>query len=318
MPIAKSRAATVLGLAALAAASAVVVREAARRAERRHPPMGDFVEVDGVRLHYVAEGDGPPLVLLHGNGSMIQDFASSALVREAALRWRVIVFDRPGYGYSTRPRGRRFTPKAQADLFVKAFAALGLHRPIVLGHSYGALVAAAIGVRHPEAIKALVLASGYYFPSVRPEAPVFGLAAVPVLGDVLRHTVSPVLTRLIWPGLMRVIFGPKPEPESFRRGFPKSLALRPGPLRASAAEALDMIPAAAGLSRDYGHIAVPTVVIAGADDRMVDTAYQSGALHRAIPGSRLVVLPGFGHMVHHGASSAVAAAVLEAERLAAA
>lgn len=305
-----------LAAAAVAAASALVVRAAARRAERRHPPAGRFLEVDGVRLHYTVEGDGPPLVLFHGNGSMIADFAASPLVREAALRWRVYVFDRPGYGYSSRPRGRRFTPEAQADLFAKAFAALGLKQPLVLGHSYGALVATALGIRHPDAVRALVLVSGAYFPTPRPEAIMFGLPAVPVLGDLLRHTVSPLVGRLIWPALMRVIFGPRPEPESFRVGFPKGLALRPGTLRASAAETLNLVPAAAALAPRYKALRMPVVLVAGADDRMVDTATHSGGLHRLVPGSRLVVLPGFGHMVHHGASAAVAAAVLEAERLA--
>lgn len=312
------RAMKLLAAAAVTAASALVVREAARRAEARHPPTGDFLEVDGVRLHYTVEGEGPPLVLLHGNGSMIADFASSALVREASLRWRVFVFDRPGYGYSTRPRGRRFSPQAQADLFAKAFAKLGLDRPLVLGHSFGALVAAALGIRHPEAVRALVLVSGAYFPTPRLDAMLFGIAAVPVLGDFLRHTVSPVVSRLIWPGLMRVIFGPRPEPASFREGFPKGLALRPGPLRASAAESLDLLQATAALAPHYADLSMPVVLVAGGEDRMVDTASQSGRLHRRIPGSRLVVLPGLGHMVHHGASSAVAAAVLEAERLASA
>ena len=52
---------------ALLAISALVNRLAAKKAERDNPPMGKFVEVKGVRLHYIEEGDGEPLVLLHGN-----------------------------------------------------------------------------------------------------------------------------------------------------------------------------------------------------------------------------------------------------------
>lgn len=78
----------------------------ARRAEAKNPPSGRFLEVDGVRLHYAEFGNGPPLVLLHGNGSMIEDFTSSGLVDLAMQTHRVIVFDRPGFGHSTRPRGR--------------------------------------------------------------------------------------------------------------------------------------------------------------------------------------------------------------------
>src|SRR5690349_3704780 len=104
-------AAAVAGVAALAVA-ALANRQQAKRAERRNPPQGKFLEVDGVRLHYVERGEGTPFVLLHGNGSMIQDFASSGLVDQAAETHRVIVFDRPGYGHSARPRRRVWSPEA--------------------------------------------------------------------------------------------------------------------------------------------------------------------------------------------------------------
>ena len=94
--------------------SALVNRHFTNKAERDNPPTGRFVEVDGVRLHYVERGSGEPLVLLHGNGSMIQDFETSGLVDMAAKSYRVIVFDRPGYGHSERPRSTIWTAEAQA------------------------------------------------------------------------------------------------------------------------------------------------------------------------------------------------------------
>lgn len=92
--------------AALAALGAAVLynRQKAGAAERKTPPIGRFLDVDGVRLHYIERGQGEPVVLIHGNGTMIQDFAVSGLVDRLASRHRVIVFDRPGYGYSSRPR----------------------------------------------------------------------------------------------------------------------------------------------------------------------------------------------------------------------
>src|ERR1700722_1868790 len=113
---------------------ALVNRFAAKKAERNNPPIGKFVDVDGVRLHYVERGNGEPLVLLHGNGSMIQDFASSGLLDIAAAKYRVIVFDRPGFGYSERPRLTVWTPGTQADLIRKALGQLGISQAIVLGH----------------------------------------------------------------------------------------------------------------------------------------------------------------------------------------
>src|SRR5690348_3436443 len=70
-------AAGVAVVAAALAISALVNRLIAKKAERNNPPTGKFVEIGGVRLHYIERGQGEPLVLLHGNGSMIQDFSSS-------------------------------------------------------------------------------------------------------------------------------------------------------------------------------------------------------------------------------------------------
>jgi hypothetical protein len=56
------------------AAIALLNRHLANKAEQDNPPAGRFLDVDGVRLHYVERGSGEPLVLLHGNGSMIQGF----------------------------------------------------------------------------------------------------------------------------------------------------------------------------------------------------------------------------------------------------
>jgi pimeloyl-ACP methyl ester carboxylesterase len=66
----------------------------AQKAERRNPPIGRFITVDGVRLHYVERGTGNPLVLLHGNGSMIR-LSIQRLIDLAAQKHRVIAIDRP-------------------------------------------------------------------------------------------------------------------------------------------------------------------------------------------------------------------------------
>ena len=75
-------------VAAALVVSALVNRFIAKRAERKNPPMGKFVVARGVRVHYVEEGEGDPLVFLHGNAGMIQDFASSGLMSRAAGRYR--------------------------------------------------------------------------------------------------------------------------------------------------------------------------------------------------------------------------------------
>src|ERR1700759_1256247 len=141
--------ATAAAAVAVLASAAVLNGYLAKKANRANPPAGRFVEANGVRLHYVERGEGDTVVLLHGNGSMIQDFESSGLVDLVAKDHRVIVFDRPGFGHSDRPRNVVWTPEAQAELFKAALSRLGVPNAIVLGHSWGASVAVAMALRNP-------------------------------------------------------------------------------------------------------------------------------------------------------------------------
>src|ERR1700684_1358166 len=86
-------------------ATALLNRYLEKKAEQDNPPAGRFNEVNDVRLHYVERGAGDAVVMLHGNGSMIQDFECSGLIDFVAKDHRVIVFDPPGFGHSDRPRG---------------------------------------------------------------------------------------------------------------------------------------------------------------------------------------------------------------------
>lgn len=219
-----------LGSAVALGAAALYNRSQTRNAERRYPPIGRFLKVDGVRLHYVERGQGEPLVLIHGNGTMIQDFTVSGLVDRLANRYRVIVIDRPGFGYSTRPR-RLWTPRAHARLFREALTQLGIEQAMIYGHSWGTLVAVSLALEFPALVRGLVLGSDYYYPTLRADTFLLSPPAIPVIGDVMRHTVSPLMARAILPGMIKRVFEPAAVPGRFDRRFPKALMLRPGQLQ---------------------------------------------------------------------------------------
>src|SRR3954465_251583 len=166
---------------------------AARRVERRNPPKGSFLEVDGVRLHYSDQGTGKPVVLVHGNAVTGDDYNTSGVAERLLKNHRVIIFDRPGFGHSQRPHGRMWTAMEQAELLHGALQQLGVERPVVVGHSWGAIVALSLAARHPADMAGLVLLSGYYFWTLRPDVLLVIPGAIPVLGDILRYTVSPWL-----------------------------------------------------------------------------------------------------------------------------
>jgi pimeloyl-ACP methyl ester carboxylesterase len=239
---------------------------------------------------------------------MVQDFESSGLIDRLAQKHRVVAFDRPGFGHSDRPRNKIWTAEAQADLLQRALEILGIRRAIVLGHSWGASVALALAIAHPDTVRGLVLASGYYYPTARADVLLLSGPAIPVLGDIVRFTLSPMLGRLMWRKLLHRIFGPNPVPRKFA-GFPKEMALRPSQIRAAAEETALMIPQAMRLRRGYRGLKMPVVIVAGENDRIVDFGRQSARLHSELPHSELLCVAHNGHMIHQTATDRVAHAI---------
>lgn len=302
--------AALVGTAALVA-SGIINRFLARKAERDNPPAGRFINIDGVDLHYVERGVGPAVVLLHGNGSMIQDFESSGLIDAVAHNHRVVVFDRPGFGHTNRPRNAvKWGPNEQADLIKIALEGLGIRNATIVGHSWGASVAVAMGLRHPALVNALVLMSGYYYPSFRPDFAAMSVPAVPVIGNLMSETVSPMISRLMWPALVAKLFGPAAVPAKFRR-FPKEMAVRPSQIHAAAEESGLLVLNAVRSEAHYKELSMPVTIIAGQDDRLIDPVSQSGRLHEDIAQSRFHAIPKTGHMVHQTATQSVVDAIGE-------
>lgn len=298
--------AAVIAGAATVAGLAVYHKQQARRAERRHPPLGRLLDIDGTAVHVYETGQGRPIVLINGNGTMVEDWLLSGLVDRLRKRYRVIAIDRPGYGHTERPRWALWTASAQAELIVKTLQSLGVERPIVVGHSWGTLVAMALGLEHPDAIGGLVLLSGYYFPTGRMDVWAFAPPAIPVVGDVMRYTVSPLVGRLIAPKLIAKMFAPLPVPNRFETGFPLDMALRPSQLRASAEDSAFMVPNAAGLQERYGELRLPVAIVTGTEDQIVTPERQSMRLQGEVRGSTLGLIRGVGHMVHYFAQDAIA------------
>jgi pimeloyl-ACP methyl ester carboxylesterase len=181
----------------------------------------------------------------------------------------------------------------------------------VLGHSWGASVAVALAIRHPSFVEALVLASGYYFPTARADVAASSVPVIPGLGDIISYTISPSLSRLMWPAMLRKLFGPRSVPGKFA-GFPKEMAVRPSQIRAGAAEAALMIPAAFASSKTYSELEMPTIILAGEDDRLIDLSEQSVRLHDEVKQSKLHRIAGAGHMIQQSATPDLMAAIDEA------
>ena len=169
-------------------------------------------------------------------------------------------------------------------------------------------MALSLATRYPADTAGLVLLSGYYFWTLRPDALLVAAGAIPVLGDILRYTVSPLPGRLLMPLQKRAMFSPASVTERFKREYSDAMALRPSQIRATSMDGALMIPGALRLRRRYDELSMPVLIMAGSGDKIVFKR-NAERLQASIPDSVLQVVEGAGHMVHHSAPRQVVEAI---------
>jgi pimeloyl-ACP methyl ester carboxylesterase len=187
----------------------------------------------------------------------------------------------------------------------KALIQLDIKQAIVVGHSWGTLVALSLALDHPADVRSLVLLSGYYFPTFRADVLTSLPNAAPVIGDLLSYTVAPLLGRAMRSRVFRKLFAPAAVSPRFQAEFPTELSLRPSQLKASAEDTISMMPSAAALAKRYDELKMPIIIMAGIGDRLVDFARQSARLDEVLADSSLLPFEGAGHMIHHTAPEKV-------------
>jgi pimeloyl-ACP methyl ester carboxylesterase len=302
----------VLVVAVVLALLAVVTAVGATRIEQANPPTGRFVAVDGGRLHLLELGrsDALPVVLLHGASGNLADLRL-ALGERLASRYRVILIDRPGHGWSDRPDGRGdATPARQAELIHQALAQIGVTRAIILGHSWGGTVAAAYALAFPRELAGLVLLAPVTHPWPGGVALINHIVTAPVIGPLIAHTVILPAGYILMGAGVAAVFAPQIPPDDYVSRTALELLLRPAEFIANAQDLVALKAAVTLQAPRYGEIRAPAAIISGDDtDTVVSTEIHSRAIAAQMPQATLTVLPGVGHMVQNAAPDLVAAEV---------
>ncbi|MEJ2029905.1 MAG: alpha/beta fold hydrolase [Maritimibacter sp.] len=194
------------GAGALVGATVLFAHRREARAAKLYPPMGQDVEVDGIRMHVEmlgpASGDAPDLVLIHGSNGNSRDFTLT-LAPALADRYRIFIVDRPGLGWSDmHPDGSSLV--TQARLIQGAVDQLGARTPIVLGQSYGGAVALSWAATLPGTLSAVVAVSAATHPwntgrALRDEiaalAPQWRNISVPI--EAVHGDADPIVSHII-------------------------------------------------------------------------------------------------------------------------
>lgn len=272
--------------------------------ERAHPPIGDFITVQGLRLHYVAAGDGPPIVLLHGANTSLADFDASIL-RDLARDHHVIAFDRPGYGYSDRPVDGWPDPARQADLIREALKTLDVERPLLVGHSWSGSLVLAYLLNYPKDATGGVLLAGAVNSWEGGVSWFVNVAGWPVIGQLFSSTLALPFGQLLLNSAIDDIFAPEPPTPGYRSRTSVDLSLRPGAFRASSEDLRNLNDFLRAQSPRYEQIDSPLLLITGERDTIVPAWNHADALVARLPDARRVDLAGAGHALHHSRAAEI-------------
>ncbi len=290
---------TLVGLSAFAIVGLVLFTTSiAKSVTRALPPAGGFIDVDGARIHYVERGRGPvTLLLIHGLGGNVAHFTHSVADR-LARDFRVVVMDRPGSGYSTRANGAAAGPVAQAETVAAFIRALGLDRPVLVGHSLGGAIALATAVAHPTLVRALALVAPLTMPQDTPPAVFKGLhVANPFVRSMIGWTLATPLSMARRAVMLDVVFGPEPVPTDFAIAGGGVLGMRPSAF-VSASTDLVAVPAdMRALVEHYATFPMPIAVLYGTHDRILDPRVHGAEFKARLPQVRLEYVEGAGHML---------------------
>jgi pimeloyl-ACP methyl ester carboxylesterase len=284
-------------LALLVAAGIAYTLYATARIQARWPRHGRLVMAGGVTAHVAEQGSGDiDVLVLHGAASNARELMAAFGDHLAGVR--LIAPDRPGLGYSARPRDAH-------ELGVQgAFVADILDqyggKPIVcVGHSWGSAVLLRLALDRPDLVKALVLIAPASHPWQTKPNWLNRLAVIPVLGDLLIWTAPAALGPVMMEAGVARGFAPGPtKPTDYATIIGTPLFFRPHSYRANAE---DMEAASGELALQasrYKDLKIPVSVISGQGDRIVYNGIHAAGLARDIPHATSYRVPGAGHMPH--------------------
>ncbi len=282
--------------------------------ERAHRPRGRFVAVAGVRQHVVDTGahgnsHAPPVVMLHGASANLEDM-HLALSERFGGRRRVIYVDRPGLGFSARPAREGASPAFQATVLRDILDQLGIERAVLVGHSWGGALALTFALDFPERTAGLVLIAPVTHPGVWQRTTYSSVLAGPIGWLYSRTLAFPLGAMLISPG-SRAAFLPQTMPEQYVRRTAAMLVLRPKSLMANWADVGCLETFLDRQAERYTTLTAPTIVLAGDADSLVPPQHQCQRLAAVAANVKIILLPGFGHMLHHALADHVVQAVEE-------
>jgi len=263
-----------------------------------------FVDAGGVRWHVQQMGQGPVLLLLHGTGSATHTWR--ALAPLLAPHFTLVALDLPGHGFSSTPPSAQMSLSGMAGAVAELLGTLGSRPTVALGHSAGAAVLARMCLDRQLELRVLIGVNAALLPLQGLPGQVFLPAARLLSAGTLiprlfawRAAGQATTDRLIR-GTGSII---DPEGVELYARLVRNPAHVAGALKMMAHWALD------SLARDLPALPCPLTLLVGTRDRTVRPA-DALRVRERLPATRVVELPGLGHLAHEERATEVAGHVL--------
>ena len=300
-------AAIAIGGGAFFVAQRAAEREAAAMAA--YPPTGQFVTVNGIKIHYEMAGSGPDVILIHGALGNLRDMTFD-LKKKLTERYRVIAFDRPGFGYSDPLPGGEVSLDAQAQILQAAAKQIGITNPIVLGHSYGGAVAMDWAL-HPDILApaAIVLVSAPTLPWPGKLDILYRVTGNPIGASLVVPLITAFVTDDYLHNSVTSIFAPSPVPAGYEKFVGSGLTLRRTSLATNGKQVNTLYDQVVAMAPLYPTLTLPVELVHGDADTSVPLTVHALPLSKILPNATLTVIPGAGHMPHHSNPDVIIAAI---------
>ncbi|MGB2695206.1 MAG: alpha/beta hydrolase [Dehalococcoidia bacterium] len=242
-------------------------------------------QINGVQLHYRIDGDGPPVVWLHGLLNSIEraHMIGEGMERLAQHGFRVVMYDARGHGESGYTDDQaHYTWQAHAHDMLGLLDHLGIERAIIGGGSMGAGVSVTFAIAHPERVEALLLLiPPPLADTIGPAQQIFGGLASLIESQGVEQAANIVMQLSPYKEMEET----EPERRELIRQW--MLGIRPD---SSVAAIRGLLLGSPLVAERFGEIAAPTLIIAHPEDP-IHPLSTADRLHEAIAGSRLVAAP---------------------------
>ena len=283
-----------VALVCLAFITAIRAEKFTAKAERDTPPIGQFITVDGVRVHYIKQGTGPVLLLIHGAGGHIKDFTFDHVTR-FARNFTVIAFDRPGHGYTPNLENTSATLAQQAQLIIAATNKLGVNDAYILGYSYGGALSLHLATQYPEFINGLVLVSAVSMPWPKDIHINYRIMSKPVIGPALMAFSTAFFGDTYFRASYATVFNPRLPPKGFLDHVGVNLSVRYKSFVENSRQLNSLRPQVVAQSKNYSKLTMPIELIHGTDDSTVPSHIHAEEFIKIVPQANLVLVDDMGH-----------------------